>query len=450
MERVVFSITFKSKGGVSIYNNLEELNSKTFVNFIPKPEWIEETKNGFVNLGCLVEAQSEVGLTLSCELRLFEKIFNTKVIKERIKYISDYEKYVYKNKEDIHISPEFKYIEKIIIPKQSFELDTILETERPELEYHHLNVPDDIIKIGKVEKFHKGGIKGNEINVVMIDTGLYSHQHYKKQGINFNKISAVSSFNPEVDERGHGTAMSSVLLSIAPEVNYTMIKSCDAYYSYPIAALQKATELKPDIVNCSWGIIGFEPQIYLEIANAIDRGIIVVFSSGNGSSDRKKAFFQSISYPEAITVGGCYVDENLDMELSDISSGYKSDIFVERYVPDLCGICGKLPKAQLILLPTQPACIFDVANGKRDGTKQDDGWMVSSGTSAAAAYVSGLIALYLQINPKIDRKQIKSILQSKCLPILKGKNYMGYDAVDEMPNSSSGKGFLTSIYFNEN
>jgi subtilisin family serine protease len=174
----------------------------------------------------------------------------------------------------------------------------------------------------------------------------------------------------------------------------------------------------------------------------------MVFSSGNGSSDRKNGFFQSIAYPDILSIGGCFVSPDMELELSDISSGYKSEIFDGRYVPDLCGICGKMPKAQLILMPTHPGCIFDISNGKRDGTGQEDGWMVSSGTSAAAAYVTGLIALYLQIHPDTNRREIKKILQNLCIPITKGINYMGYPTADDWNNCSSGSGFLTGKHFN--
>jgi len=446
MSEVVFSVSLYSAAGKSIYKELDKLNRNTFQDFIPKQEWIEQTLQYFITKGCSIEACSEVGITVSCEKDVFEEMFSTEISYNRIKYIRDYDKYLYESVKDIIIPNTLEHVEKIILPKQSFELEHT-ETERPELEYRHLNVPHDIVYVAKADILHKDGYCGQGIKVVMVDTGLYDHKYYQRQGITFNRVGAVNSFQTENDERGHGTAMSSVLLSIAPKVEYTLVKACNAANSYPITALQKAVGLEPDVINCSWGIIGYEPQIYLEIANVISKNIIMVYSAGNGSSDRKKAFFQSIAYPEVISIGGCFVDENMELELSDISSGFESDVFGGRCVPDLCGICGKMPKAQLILMPTHPACIFDEANGRRDGTKQDDGWMVSSGTSAAAAYVTGLIALYLQVHPETERKNLKETLQALCVPIKKGVNYMGYHAGGDWFNCSSGSGFLTAEKF---
>lgn len=443
---VVFSVTFYSDGGKSIYRELGELNRDTFKDYIPKQEGIEEAVHFFLAKGCIVEARSEVGITVSCEKEIFEEIFTTEIVYNRIKYIKDFDKYIYENKKEIIIPKELKQIERIILPKQSFELES-KETQRPDLNYRHLNVPEDIAAIANAGTLHDNGYFGQGIRVIMIDTGLYEHQYYKEKCISFNRIGAVNSFLVDKDERGHGTAMSSVLLSIAPKCDYTLVKSCNKINSYPIPALQKAVGLVPDVINCSWGIIGYEPQIYLEIANAVSKNIIMVYSSGNGSSDRKNAFFQSIAYPDVISVGGCFVNANMELELSDISSGYKSELFDARCVPDLCGICGKMPKAQLILMPTQPGCIFDVSNGKRDGTGQEDGWMVSSGTSAAAAYVTGLIALYLQLHPDIDRRNLKEVLKTQCNPINKGINYMGYPAETDWNNCSCGSGFLTAKNF---
>ena len=58
-------------------------------------------------------------------------------------------------------------------------------------------------------------------------------------------------------------------------------------------------------------------------------------------------------------------------------------------------------------MPIQPAALFDFENGKRDGTAQDDGWFVSSGTSAAAAYVSGIVANILEAS-LIQKKTYQS------------------------------------------
>ncbi|MCR4441042.1 MAG: S8 family serine peptidase [Peptococcaceae bacterium] len=444
METVVFTVTFFSKGGLSVYRDLAQLNRGTLALFVPPPEAVEETKSEFAVRGFAVEADSEVGISVSGPRELFEETFGVAVRKERIKYIRDFEKYVFIADEEPRAPFCQRHIEKISFPRQSFELNGLLEDAMPELDYYHLRVPGDIRRIAGVEELHRRGIDGRGINVVMVDTGLYNHRHFRENGYSFNVVPAVRGFDISRDERGHGTAMSSVLLAVAPGINYTVVKLADECFSYPVAAFQKASRLEPDIINCSWGTIGFEPQIYLEIANAVSKGATVVFSSGNGSSDRRASFFQTVCHPDVLSVGGCFPREDGLLEVSDISSSYYSDLFAGRFAPDICGPCGRMPKAQLILFPTQPGSVFDRNNGTRDGTRTDDGWLVSSGTSAAAAYVSGLTALLLQMRPELRKKDLKHVLQSSALDVTAGASFMGHRAGSPGWNKAAGFGFLNA------
>ncbi len=436
------TVSFNSREGMSVYRDLEKLNHTTFSQYVPDSAAIAVTKEMFIKEGFKIEAESEVGLSVSGSTPLINSFFNADVRRERLKFIRNTEYYGYETTDELTSPLCQKEIEKITLPKQLFVLEPKKEQERPSLGYYHFQVPAGVKKAGKVEALHQKGIQGRGIKAVMIDTGLYRHRYFKEQGYKFEVIPAVSSFDTSRDERGHGTGMASVLLAAAPAVDFKLVKAADRYFSYPVAAFQKAVGVHPDIINCSWGVIGYEPQLYLEIANAVYKEIIVVFSAGNGSSDRRNSLFQSVAYPDVISVGGCLPCEDGSVEISDISSNYLSDIFPGRYAPDLCGICGKLPYAQVILMPIEPGSLFDVENGKRDGTGQDDGWFVSSGTSAAAAYVTGLTALLLQSGPVIKRATIKNVLKECCAGIEKGKSFMGYPASAGVWNEAAGFGFL--------
>lgn len=437
-EVVVFTVTLFSQNGKSIYKNLSELNRDTFNEFVPPEKNLNATIKLLNNKGIHIEAFSEVGITGSCNKELFEKIFNTKVNKTKVRGIQEGEYFTYETVDEISIPKEFCYVEKITMPRQMFVLN---EEIRPELPYFHYTVPDGVQKIAKKKLIDSLDRDRKSCNVCIVDTGLYKHNHFLKHNYDISVESAVSFFDPEKDERGHGTGMTAVLLSNIEKSRVTMIKASNLNWSYPVAALQKASKYNFDVLNCSWGIMGFEPQAYLEIANIIRKGTIVIFSCGNGSTDRKKSFLQTIAYPEILSVGGCMVNEDGSIEVSDISSSYDSDIFPNRHAPDLCGICGKLPYAQVILMPIQPAALFDYENGKRDGTKQDDGWFVSSGTSAAAAYVSGLVANIIETN-LIDREEIVQVLKKACKTVNSGQNFMGEIPTGKKTDSATGGGFL--------
>jgi subtilisin family serine protease len=239
--------------------------------------------------------------------------------------------------------------------------------------------------------------------------------------------------------------MSSVLLSVAPQIELMMMKMSCRELSFPVAAFQQAVSYRPDIINCSWGTIHHEPQLHLEVMNAIDLGIQVVFAAGNGSTDRKSAMFQSIAVPESVTVGGVFIDEQFSpSSLSDISSSFISEVYTGRSVPDVCGPCGMLPDAQLILFPTEPGSDFDKRNGETDGTGKEDGWLVSSGTSAAAAWVSGHTAILMQLKPQDSNKNYKEVLRRFCQPVRRGVSAMGLEVSSNVQGSdlASGAGFV--------
>ncbi len=42
------------------------------------------------------------------------------------------------------------------------------------------------------------------------------------------------------------------------------------------------------------------------------------------------------------------------MEATPFANGYKSKIYSERQVPDICGLCGLEPIAAYIMLPVEP------------------------------------------------------------------------------------------------
>ncbi len=443
MKKIVFNISFKSQQGLSVYRDLEKLNQHTYSAFIPPPGAIPAVKKKFTREGFSLEAESGVGLTLSAGKELFDAFFKADVQKKRIKFIKEFDYWVHETDSELESPICREYIEKVFLPKQFFVLNQHMkETAMPELDYYHLKVPAGIREVAKVEAFNRENREGRGIKAAMIDTGLYPHRYYQESGYTFRVKPAVEGFDSTRDERGHGTGMTSVLLAVAPGVDFTMVKAADDAYSYPIPAFQRAVGTEPEIINCSWGIIGYEPHLYLEISHAIDKNIIVVFSAGNGSRDRRGASLQTIAHPDVVSVGGCYPCPDGSLEVSDISSGYYSDIFAGRYAPDICGICGHLPYAQLILFPSEPGSIFDKYNGQRDGTKPEDGWFVSSGTSAAAAYVSGLVALMLREYPFINRKNIKKYLEKCCVDVHKGANFMGHKPETGGWNQAVGFGFL--------
>jgi len=81
------------------------------------------------------------------------------------------------------------------------------------------------------------------------------------------------------------------------------------------------------------------------VAAAWAAGIVVVFAAGNGHWG-----FPG-QHPDVISVGGVDIRQDGTLRASDYTSGFDSNVYPGRRVPDLSGLVGMLPGAQLIMLP---------------------------------------------------------------------------------------------------
>ncbi|GGQ69970.1 S8 family serine peptidase [Couchioplanes azureus] len=409
--------------------------------FLPAPGTVDRVADALAREGLVVEARTDVGLTVSGEQSLLADVFGSSVPPVRNRYIRDSPRYELVAPKALRsrVCPEL--VAAVSAPRAGFELTAAAP---PAVGPHHLRLPDDAVRLSGAGSLHEAGIRGDGVHVVMVDTGLYDHPHHRRHAYRTTVVPALSVLDPAADERGHGTAMSALLLAVAPGVSLTMVKMANEAFSFPLAAFQRAVQLAPDVISCSWGTMREEPHLHLEVANALRRGITVLFAAGNGSTDRRTAMFQSVATPGAITVGGVHVDPQGDLQAADLASSYRSAVFAGRAVPDVSGPCGMLPNGNYILFPTQPGCLFDRRNSRYDGTAPDDGWLVSSGTSGATAYAAGVVALGIQQGLGDGAAVDPALLAAHCLPVTRGRSNTGDECGDASPNPAVGPGLLTA------
>jgi len=437
----VATLTLAPAGGGDLPDDVALLDSTSAGRYLPSLRALDETRTALERHGLRVESASRAGLTVGGDVTTFDAAFGTRVEVRRLRHIRQSRYLVHASDQAPAVPAWLPHVRQVTFPRQLYVLDGPAAVPPP-LDYFHLPVPDAVARQTCADAFGDTRERGRGVSVVMIDTGLYRHPHFAAHGLDLAVVPAVTGLDTARDERGHGTGMASILLSVAPGARLTMVKAADDGFSFPVAAFQRAAALHPDVISCSWGTIGFEPHLYLEIAAAVASGVTVVFSAGNGSSDRRGALFQTVAHPEVVSVGGCTVDGSGALAVSDVSSSYASDLFPGRTCPDLCGICGDRPYAQLVLMPTEPGSLFDRENGRRDGTRPDDGWFVSSGTSAAAAHVSGLIACALAAGAERARPALMDVLRRGSVRVSAGRSFMGAPAVAEERNPAVGYGFL--------
>jgi hypothetical protein len=292
----------------------------------------------------------------------------------------------------------------------------------PQTRQTYLSVPDQIAEGLNAKAVHQQGLKGDGVKVVMVDTGWYRHPFFSQNNYQGRVVLAPGSTDAEADDHGHGTGESANLFAIAPHVELTVVKADVALDGKSrnvnsIAAFKRAVDLRPDIISCSWGsdqrshqLSPYTRALGAVVADAVRRGIIVIFSAGNGH------WGFPAQHPDVIAAGGVY--RHLEgplkgqLEASSYASGFISPVYPGRVVPDVCGLVGQPPHAAYILLPVPPGSSTDrVCSLGGDGTEPTDGWAAFSGTSAAAPQIAGICALMKQIDPGLSPAQVRQILK---------------------------------------
>jgi subtilisin family serine protease len=303
----------------------------------------------------------------------------------------------------------------------------------PAVGFFHLNVPDGVTGLLNVDKVHKAGTTGKGVRVVMVDTGFaHSHPYFVSKGYKSTVDLAPHATNDATDLNGHGTGESANLFAVAPDITFIGIKVDNdddpRNGASMLEGFQQALVHNPHIISLSMGFdlraddgtqMAALPNnmaaLEAEIQAAIARGIIVVFSAGNGH------FSFPGMMPNVISAGGVFVDGNSAMQASDYASAFASKIYPGRSVPDFCGLVGMLPNASYIELPVPAGSEMDREQSQAgDGTTPDDGWGVFSGTSAAAPQLAGVCALLVQKNPGLTPSDAKAILRRTARSVTRG------------------------------
>jgi hypothetical protein len=303
----------------------------------------------------------------------------------------------------------------------------------PQRAYWHLEVPAGVSLGCNADKAHRQGITGQGIRVAMVDSGWYKHPYFVGRGYRAAPVVlGPGAANPLDDESGHGTGESCNIFAVAPDIELLPVK---INFVNSIGAFNAAVGLGPHIITCSWGssiqngpLGAADNALAAAIATAVARGIIVVFSAGNGQWG-----FPG-QHPDVISAGGTFMKPDESLQASDYASGFMSNIYPNRRVPDLCGLVGMRPKAIYIMLPVQPGDQIDsipwndpTGRGLQGGTypngdetANNDGWGAFSGTSAAAPQLAGTAALIKQACPRLTPAEVRNIMMTTARDVTTG------------------------------
>lgn len=166
----------------------------------------------------------------------------------------------------------------------------------------------------------------------------------------------------------------------------------------------------------------FNEMIDIEtiLSDAMQVGIVVVFSAGNGH----RAF--PACMPQVISAGGVTVLEDGSLEASSYASSFQSKFYPGRNIPDVCGIVGASgakPQEHHIMLPVPPSSQLDGSNFV--SSRKKTGWGIFSGTSAACPQLAGTIALLKEIRKSVTVGEVRTALTKTATDITTGNTAMG-------------------------
>ena len=301
------------------------------------------------------------------------------------------------------------------------------------------------------------GVTGKDVTVALIDTGVVGVPGLDKDDkvidgpdLSFESQSAGTRY---LDGFGHGTHLAGIIAGkdegfdpkkpqggvfagVAPDAKLLNMKVATgdggADVSQVIAAIDWVVEHRDDagmhvrVINLSYGTGSEQPwqvdPLARAVENAWDHNILVVTAAGNDGLDAPSLLMPAVD-PHVLAVGASDhrgSDTKLDDQVADFTNGGSA---ARR--PDV------LAPGKSVVSLRDPGSFVDTAHPEGRLAGDDEGrFFRGSGTSQAAAVVSGEAALLFSARPKLTADQAKAVLMQTATPLLTGGPVQGRGVAD--------------------
>lgn len=286
-------------------------------------------------------------------------------------------------------------------------------------------------------------LTGKGITIGIVDSGVYPHADLRKPSSKVLKfLDLINNLNYPYDDNGHGTFISGIISSsgfssngmyrgIAQNSKLYMVKAFNSMGRGFISDILFGIDTlinESDDNNIKIICLPFEITDYNEFNlslfsklfdRAIEKNIIVVVPSGHNGNDENS--MRGIALlKNCLTVGGI-----------DTSSGKKP------YKGSSSGMIGKIEKPDLSAACVNICSLNSDVNyvSEKNGQKLyphplDKLYATYTGTSCAAAYISGICALLYEKNPDLTYSDIVSMLKISCNFLNIPKSLQGAGIID--------------------
>lgn len=263
-----------------------------------------------------------------------------------------------------------------------------------------------------------------KIKVAVIDKNFQvEHPDIKDKVIaTYNAMDGTSNVLGNLNSFAHGTAVAGVIastyLGVAPNNVELILINIDLENLVSdinlLLAFSKAEELGAKVINCSWGGTGLSQILESKIQKLKDKGIVVVFASGNGDKFNNG------------------IDLDLDGNEDESESEFVLGVGATSVFNDVTSY-SNYGSAIDILAPGGDSNlgILSLDLLKENGGNYtlnglvNNNYSFTNGTSFAAPTITGVIALMLSENPNLNFDKIRNILISNTehVGLQNGANY---------------------------
>lgn len=230
------------------------------------------------------------------------------------------------------------------------------------------------------------GYTGKGVKVAVLDSGIDTHHEDLTVAGGASFVDYTTSYD---DDNGHGTHVAGVIgaknndvgvVGVAPDAELYALKVLDStgkgYLSDVIAGIDWAVDNKMDVLNMSLTTSIDSPALHNAVDQAYANGLLVVAAAGNtGNAEGSGDTIQyPAKYSSVIAVGA--VDQN-NQRAAFSATGSKLEL---------------------------------VAPGVGVASTSLHGYDASNGTSMAASFVTGELALLKQQNAAYSNAQLRNLL----------------------------------------
>ena len=301
-----------------------------------------------------------------------------------------------------------------------------------------------IVRSTGAQKYWQNGYTGKGVGIALIDSGVANVDGLQTAGKVVNgpdlSFESQSDTTRYVDTYGHGTHLAGIIagranaanpatytsdsvnfLGMAPDAKLISLKVANREgatdVSQVIAAIDWVVQHKDDaglnirVLNLSYGTDTDQPYAVDPLAYAAEqawkRGIVVVAAAGNAGRSRGGTLTNPAYDPFVLAVGSA--ETNGTVSQSDDTVSTFSSTGGKGRNPDVIA-----PGAHVISLRA-PGSDADVNYGSTGLVNES--LFRGSGTSQAAAVVSGAAALILQQRPTITPDQLKKLLTNGAVSV---------------------------------